>query len=112
MSAADLDRDRIHARLLVINAQVADLNAEAEGLKADLRTLGPGTFAANGSTFTITPPRAFDVQAAIALVPAEKRPLCLAEPTLDPAKVKRHLTPDQLEACMKVTNGKAKVTLS
>lgn len=114
MSAeADVERDRLTARLAELNAKVAELNGEAEGIKAELRALGPGEYPApGGMTLKIIPTREFLVAEAIALVPEDKRQECI-EITISAAKVKKHLTPIQVEACMREKPGsKAKVALS
>lgn len=111
-AAEKITRDKLIARLVELNVKAAEIAEEVEDIKSKLRLLGPGEYVSNGLTLKITPPRSFNVKAAIALVPEELRVECFADASLDPAKVKRHLTPAQLEACMEVTNGKAKVTLA
>lgn len=104
------DMARIVARLAELNARIAELGGEAEGLKAELRALPAGEYAAGSSTFKIIPTRRFDPVAAMAAIPEAVRAECLTW-QVDPAKVKAHLTPAQLETFM-VESGKPKVVLS
>lgn len=111
MTAVNVGQDtlRIIERLVDLNAKIADLTAEAESLKAELRVLPAGEYDAGGHSFKIIPTRRFDADAAMLLLPAEARPECLTV-VADPVKIKRRLTPDQLETCM-VEHGRPKVVI-
>lgn len=95
-SSAELDaeRGRILSRLVDLNVRIAELNGEAESLKAELRALPAGDYLYNGRpALRIVPTRRFDATAAINLVPAERRQECLkVEP--DAAKIRGLLTPE------------------
>ena len=107
----DTDTARLVARLAELQARVADLNTEAEAIKAELRALPPGDHLIDGQVaLRIVPSRRLDVSAAAALLSDEVRQACL-KVDYDPAQVKRHLTPDQVDACMTVA-GKPKVVLA
>lgn len=99
------------ARLAEVNAKIAELTAEAEVLKDDLRKLAPGdwTDATGRPVLRLTPTRKFDPARGMELIPDEVRSSCLTV-TVDPSKVKQHLTPTQLDECM-VEAGKPKVSL-
>lgn len=107
----DADTLAIVRRLADLNARIAELNGEAESLKAELRTrLKPGAYDVGGDKpLKLQPTRSFDREAGYALVPKNLRKACLTI-TIDPAKVKSHLTPAQLEDCM-VESGQPKVVL-
>lgn len=109
---SELDSNHAYTlrRLVDINAKVAELNGEAEALKAELRDLPPGVdFTVDGTpALRIIPTRKFDAAGAASMLDPDARQACLTI-TYDAAKVKRHLTPDQVEAHM-VEAGKPKVT--
>lgn len=110
MSAPNVDVERVVTRLVELTAKISDLQAEAEGLKAELRdSLLPGEYEAGGSTFKIVPTRKFSPDLATSMVDPSVVQACL-EVVINPAKLKANLTPVQLEECM-VVSGKAKVVL-
>lgn len=111
MTQLDTDTARIVTRLVDLQAQIADLTSEAEGLKSELRnTLNPGDHNINGApALRIIPNRRFNVDFAAGLLGTEQRKECLVV-TYDATKVKRHLTPVEVEECM-VEAGKPKVVL-
>lgn len=111
---AQLDQSvaNLCAKLADYASQIADLTAQAESLKAELRVMcAPGDYAdpAGLPMLRITTQRRFDVDAAAALVPEDQRRECFSV-AWDAAKVRGHLTPLQVEACM-VESGKPKVAL-
>lgn len=106
----DVDRTRIVTRLVDLQATAAELGAEIEALKAELRDLPAGDFAINGRpVLRITPTRRFDVNAGAALLSAEQR-ADAAVVTYEAQKIKRHLTEVEIDECM-VVAGKPKVTV-
>jgi hypothetical protein len=95
-------------RLLDLNARITELAGEAESLKAELRVLPPGDYTLAGRpALRIQPQRKFDPQSGYALLDETAKHAALSV-SIDAAKVKRQLTPDQLEACM-VPSGQPKV---
>lgn len=98
-------------RLAKLQAEIAEATAEAEGIKDRIRDiLTAGDYAiGDRPVLRVTPTRKFDEVAGLQLVPLEDREACLAV-KVDAAKVKQHLNPVQVEACM-VDNGKAKIGL-
>jgi len=95
-------------RLLDLNARISELAGEAESLKAELRVLPPGDYTLAGKpALRIQPQRKFDPESGYALLDEVTKPTALRV-VIDPAKVKCHLTPAQLEACM-VPSGQSKV---
>lgn len=108
MTTLDTDTARIVARLVDVQAQIAELSGEAEEIKAELRTLPPGDHEINGkAALRIVPTRRFDVAGAASLLEPDLRQACLSF-AYDPAKIRKHLTPAQVEAHM-VEAGKPKV---
>lgn len=106
----DTDTARILTRLVDIQAQIAELNSEAEGHKAELRNLAAGDYTLGGRpALSIIPTRRFDAAGAASLLDPDVRQTCLAV-TYDATKVKQHLTPAQVEAHM-IVAGKPKVVL-
>jgi hypothetical protein len=109
-----IDRDHLGMtkRLAKLQADIATLTAEAEALKDQLRELAVGTWvdAKGAPLVSIEAQRRFDPMLAVAYLTAEQQADCLAAPAWDPAAMKRHLTPAQLDACM-VEHGKRKVGL-
>jgi hypothetical protein len=111
MTQLDTDTARIVSALAEINARIADLNEQAEGLKAELRGLGQGEYDIDGRVaLRIIPSRRFDATAGAGLLDEETRKMCLAV-SYDATKVKQHLTEIQIDACMNEF-GKPKVVLS
>jgi hypothetical protein len=107
----DTDTTRLVQRLADIQARIADLNADAEAIKAELRNLPVGDHMIDGRpALRLIPNRRFNVNAGAELLPAEVRTECLAV-TYDPAKVKKHLSEIQIDQCM-VEAGKPKVVLA
>jgi hypothetical protein len=102
--------DRIVAEYLLLRGQIEELSDKLDWLKERLRTLGPGAHSTNeGVTVLITdPPRTFDVDAALAILPEPVRDLCT---TIDPAKVKQYLSAQALDSVMLPGNGKRRVTV-
>lgn len=110
MTQLDTDTARIVSRLVDLQAQIAELTTEAEGLKSELRALPAGDHDIDGRpALRIIPTRRFDVAGAASMLDPELRQQCLSF-AYDAALVKRHLTPDQVEAHM-VEAGKPKVTI-
>jgi hypothetical protein len=110
MSELDANRAAIVSRLADLNARIAVLADEAEGLKAELRDLGPGEYAIAGRpAVSIVPTRRFDAAAALQAIPTERRSECLkVEP--DAGAIRKMLTPEQVDGFM-VVAGKPKVVL-
>lgn len=104
--AADLVKQLHH-----LSADIAELQALADDIKGRLRaTLDVGTYTVEGNDIIrLAPNRRFDVDAAIALVPAEFRENC-ATRGWDPKKVKEYLAPALVETCM-VEAGQPRVSL-
>lgn len=110
MTQLDTDTARIVSRLAELQAHVAELNSEAEALKAELRNLPEGEHSIDGRpALKIIPTRRFDVAAAALLLDDAVRQECLSV-SYDPSKVRQHITPEQADACM-VISGKAKVVI-
>ena len=110
MTQLDTNTARIVSRLVDLQVQIADLTAEAEGLKAELRVLPAGDHDIDGKpALRIIPTRRFDAAGAASLLDPELRQQCLKF-DYDPAKVKQHLTPAQVDAHM-VEAGKPRVTV-
>lgn len=106
----DTDTARIVSRLVDLNARIADLTAEAEGLKAELRSLPEGDHVIDGRpALRIIPNRRFDATKGLELVPEPLRAQCYST-SVDPAKVKEFLAPALLEQAM-VVAGKPKVVI-
>lgn len=111
MPELDTDTARIVSRLVDLQAIIAEKTAEAEALKAELRSLPPGEHDIAGKpVLRIIPNRRFDPAKALELVPESLRDQCYSN-TLDSAKVKQYLAPALLDACM-VEVGKPKVVLA
>lgn len=108
----DTDTTRLVQRLADIQANIADLNSDAEAIKAELRNLLPlGDHNINGRpALRLIPNRRFNVTAGAELLATEVRNDCLAV-SYDPAKVRKHLTEIQIEDCM-VEFGKPKLVLA
>lgn len=107
IAADDIISQRVRD-LADLQAEIAKLTAEAENIKAELRTLTPGDYAIGGRTaLRITPTRRFDATAAAGLLSVEQRKEALVV-SYDAAKVKQHLTPVEVEEFM-VESGKPKV---
>lgn len=110
MPNLDTDTARIVAHLADIQAKIADLTSEAEGLKAELRQLPPADYEIDGKpALRLIPTRRFDVNGAASLLDPDTRQTCLAV-AYDAAKVKQHLTPAQVDAHM-IEAGKPKVVI-
>lgn len=108
MTQLDTDTARIVTRLVDIQARIADLTSEAEGLKAELRTLPAGDHDIDGKpVLRIIPNRRFDADKGLQLVPEQLRDQCYST-VVDPKLVKTFLAPAVLEAAM-VEVGKPKV---
>jgi hypothetical protein len=110
MTQLDTDTARLVAALADLQGRISELTEQAEGIKAELRTLPANDYDIDGRpALRILPTRRFDAAAALAALPEAVRPTCLkVEP--DPAAIKRHLTPDQAETFM-VESGKPKCVL-
>jgi len=110
MTRLDMDTIQILTRLADIQAKVADLNGEAESLKAELRSLPPGDHDINGRpALRIIPTRRFDSAKAAGLLSPSQRQDALVV-SYDATKVKAHLTPTEVEEFM-VDAGKSKIVL-
>lgn len=110
MTTLDTDTARLVARLAEIQTQVADLNAEAEALKAELRDLPAGDHEIDGRpALRIIPNRRFDPERALQLVPEPLREECYSR-VVDAKKVKEYLAPAVADTAM-VEVGKPKVSL-
>lgn len=111
MPNLDTDTARIVSKLVDIQSRIADLNGEAEALKAELRSLPPDEYAIDGKTvLRIIPNRRFDATKGLELVPEPLRDNCYSV-QLDAAKVKSYLAPALQDAAM-VEVGKPKVVLA
>lgn len=110
MSNLDTDTANIVRRLAEIQAAINEMTAEAESLKAELRTLPTGDHDVDGRpALRIIPTRRFDTDAAALTLPEDVRPECLAI-TYDATKVKKHLSEIQIQSFM-VEVGKPKVVM-
>lgn len=110
MSELDTDTARIVARLAELQATISDLSAEAEALKAELRSLPAGDHDIDGRpALRIVPTRRFDAEKALELVPDPLRGECHVT-VVDPKKVREYLAPALVDACM-VESGKPRVTV-
>lgn len=102
--------DILVRRLADVLAKIGELEIEAEGIKQVLRdNFDAGAHEVNGVGFKVTPGRRFNAEKAIQLVPESRRRECLTI-GVDPAKVKRLLTSEQVDECMD-PYGKAKVSV-
>lgn len=110
MTQLDTDTARIVAKLAETNARIADLNSQAEALKAELRQLPPADYDIDGRpALRITPTRRFDPSKGLELVPEPLRDQCYST-VVDAAKVRTYLAPALVEMAM-VDSGKPKVTV-
>lgn len=106
----DVDTARLVSHLADLNAKIAELTAEAEGMKAELRSLTAGDYTLDGRpALRIIPTRRFDVDKALGYVPEPLRAECYTT-AADPKKVKQYLAPALADACM-VDAGKPKVVI-
>lgn len=104
----DVDTGRVVSRLVDLNAKIAELTAEAEGLKAELRGLHPGDYNLNGRpALRVAATRRFDATKGLELVPEPLREQCYST-TVDAKKVKEYLAPALVDTCM-VEVGKPQV---
>lgn len=106
----DTDLARTLSRLVDVNAHIAELTAESESLKAELRILPTGDYAVNDRpAVRIIPTRRFDAAKAAGLLSLEQREAALTV-SFDAAKVKQHLTPVEVEEFM-IEAGRPKVVV-
>lgn len=106
----DGDTAALVGRLAELNDKIADLNGQAEAVKAELRNLAAGDYGIGGApALRIVPTRRFDPAKALELVPEPLRAECYST-AVDPAKVKQYLAPALVDLCM-VAAGKPKVVL-
>jgi hypothetical protein len=107
----DVDTTRVLQRLAELNATIADLTAEAESLKAELRGLPAGDHTIAGRpVLRIIASRRFDATAAAtSRLDEDQRAKCL-QVSYDAAAVKKYLTPIEVDEFM-VENGKPKVVI-
>jgi hypothetical protein len=89
-----------------------DIVDEQVEVKAQIRKLLEvgDTLDVDGKAIRCQPNRRFDVDRGVALLESAIRDICRTE-SYDPAKVKQHLTPALLSACM-VEQGEPKLTLA
>lgn len=112
----DIPTDSEHTALLWhrrnwIVDQIAELAAERDTIDDTLRERASqyGRYVHAGQTLgALQPNRRFDVNLATQYLPVDQIADCLKPTDLDPAKVRRKLTPEQVEACM-VEQGKPKI---
>jgi hypothetical protein len=95
-----------------LDLQRADLVEQQDEIRARIRKLlVPGDRVdVDGKTVTCTANRRFDVEMAAALLEEPVRAICYTT-ALDSKKVKQHLTPALLDACM-VSQGEPVVRLA
>jgi hypothetical protein len=108
---ADLEADV--RELVALEAQRAEIVAEADEIKARIRShleVGAQVEVDGRQVLSIQPNRRLDVDAAVALLPAEVLPL-VQTLTVDPKKVRQYLAPALVERCM-VEAGQPKVVLA
>lgn len=98
-------------RLADVQAQIAELQNTERALKTAIRALvpGPDSYQAGDIAVVVQANRKFDPDKAVALLPQETIEGC-TRTTVDPALLKQHLTPAQLDDCM-VPAGELKVGL-
>lgn len=105
----DVDTARLVSHLVDLNAKIADLNAQAEAVKAELRNLAPGDYSIHGQpTLRIIPNRRFDAAKALEYVADPLREQCYVQ-TIDAKKVREFLPPAVADLCM-VESGKPRVS--
>lgn len=108
----DAEAAGIITRLQQLAAISAHAKEEETELKARLRKIlavGQKGLVEGVPVVALQPNRRFDVEAGIALLPAELRDLCRAD-GYDPKKIKQYLAPALVETCM-VDAGEPKVVL-
>jgi hypothetical protein len=110
MTQLDTDTTRLVAKLADIQARIADLSADAESIKAELRQLPPADYTIDGRpALRITPTRRFDPTKGLEFVPEPLRGQCYST-VVDASKVREYLAPALVEMAM-VDAGKPKVTV-
>lgn len=102
--------DDLVSRYVDLQAQIADLTDALEGVKSQLRDLGPGEHrTSNGAAVVVSPPpRRFNLTAAWSLLTEEQRAVAVAP---DPKKVKAQLPEVLIDQCMDPGTGAARVSV-
>jgi predicted nuclease with TOPRIM domain len=101
--------DRLIDELLMLQEHADKITDEIEAIKTRLRDLEPGEYKTDSGTLRVSdPPRAFDLDAAISMLPVPQRE---ASKVYDVSRVKAWLSQVQLDACMRAGTGKRRVSV-